>query len=68
MVGFAQRNQKYVEFYNNERRHESLGYETPVKYYLQHQKYHKINLTLKNSCPRFLGSIILEKYQNFISL
>jgi len=29
---------KYVEFYNNERRHESLGYETPVKYYLQHQK------------------------------
>jgi putative transposase len=29
---------KYVDFYNNERRHESLGYETPNNYYLQHQK------------------------------
>ena len=29
---------KYVEFYNAERRHESLNYETPNEYYKQYQK------------------------------
>lgn len=29
---------KYVEFYNSERRHESLDYETPNEYYKQYQK------------------------------
>ena len=29
---------KYVEFYNSERRHESLGYETPNEFYKQYQK------------------------------
>lgn len=28
---------KYVEFYNNERRHESLKYETPNSFYSQHK-------------------------------